>query len=252
MTPVSSVFQVRLERRVLRVTSDCQVHQDRLGWQGFQVQWDQLDLQDLLGHRGHRTVLVTWMDMRATMATLVSLAHLDHRVHLVFQVCLVGQVCRVLTETKEQRDQEDLLGCQVWTGSQDSRVKKEAEERKERWVLQGEMAGYLALQGLPDLQDKSSKPAMEDMVSRAEQDSQGPQDQKEKKDPPVLQDTHLKGRKESLVSSWDPMGDLSTSAVWQDGRVTVDPPALWDLQVHMVLQARRERLGSQVDRVGRG
>lgn len=264
VTLVSSVFQVQPEKRVLRVISDCQVRQGRLGWRGSQVPWDQLDLQDLLGHQGHRTALVTWMDTRATTASLVSPAHLDHRVQLVFQVCLVGQVCQVITETKEQRDREDLLGCQVWTGSQDSRVRREREERKERRVRQGETVGYLDLQGLPDLQDKPStrrvtimtyigtKGGREDMVSQVVQDSQGPLDQKEKKETPVLQDMHLKGRKESLVSSWGLMGDLSTSVVWQDGRVTVDPLDLRDLQVHMVLQARRERLGFQVDRVGRG
>lgn len=49
--------------RVLRVTSDCQVHLGRVGWQDFQVPWDQLDLQDLLGHQGHRTAFM-WVEVK--------------------------------------------------------------------------------------------------------------------------------------------------------------------------------------------
>lgn len=185
------------------------------------------------------------------MARLDSEAHLDHRVHLALQVCLVNQVCQAHMETKDQRDHEDLLGYQVWTGSPDSRVKREKEERKERWVCQGEMADRLDLQGLPDLRDRSSanQQAMGATAFRVELDSQDPWDQKETKETQVLQDMHLKGRKESLVSSWGLMGDLCTLAAWQDGRVTVDPLALWDLQVHPVLQARRGRSGFQADRV---
>lgn len=63
------VFQDRPGKRVLRVTQEGQVHQGKLGWQDCQVPWDQLDLQDLLGHQdhqGHRTVLVlvTERDMK--------------------------------------------------------------------------------------------------------------------------------------------------------------------------------------------
>lgn len=101
--------------RALRVTQDEQAHQGRPGWLGFQVQWDQLDLQGHRGHRGHRTAVVlllwvavkrtvyiwlkvvsdiqiyTWLHlllsphrvsmviMRGTMVYLESVAHLDHR-----------------------------------------------------------------------------------------------------------------------------------------------------------------------------
>lgn len=58
---------------------------------------------------------------------MACLARLAHRVHLVSQVYPVSQVCRVTTETKVQRDREDPLGSQVWTGSPDSRVKRETE-----------------------------------------------------------------------------------------------------------------------------
>lgn len=87
VTLVSSVFQEHREKsktrktptfspacsltllqplRVLRVNQERRVHLGRLGWQGFQVPWDQLDRQDPLGHQGHRTVLdlVTRMDLR--------------------------------------------------------------------------------------------------------------------------------------------------------------------------------------------
>lgn len=187
------------------------------------------------------------------MASLDSLAHPDHRVHLVLQVYLVSQVCQVTMETKDRRDQEDLLGYQVSMGSQDNRVRRETEDREERWVHQGETAAHLDLQGPPDLQDKSpTRQAMAGAVSRVDQDSQGPQDQKEIKEIQVLQDMHQKGRKESQASSWGLMGDLSTSVVWLDGRAIVDPLALLDLRVLMDLQARRGRLGFQVDRVDRG
>lgn len=255
MTAVSLVFQEHQEKRVLRVTWDCQVPLGSLGWQGFQVPWDQLDRQDPLAHQGHRAalVIVTRMNTRQTTAFPGSMAHLDLRVHLVSQVYLVGQVCQVIMETKEQRDQVELLGFQVSTGSQDSRVQRETVDREESRVCQGEVEGFLDLQVLPVLQDKPpTRRAMEGMVFLVEQDSQGPQDQKETRETQVLQDMHREGRKESLVSSWGLMGNLSTSGVWQDGRAMEVPLALRDLQVLLVLQDRRERLGYQVDLVDRG
>lgn len=186
------------------------------------------------------------------MVCLDSEAHLDRRVHLVLQAYLVSQVCQAPMETKEQRDHEDLLGYQASTGSPGSRVIRETEERKEQWVCRGEMAGHPDLQGLPDLRDRSStRRAMEGTVFRVEQDSQGQWDLKETKETQVLLDMHLKGRKESRVSSWGLMGDLCMLVAWQERRVRADPQAPWDLLVLMVLQARRERLGFQVDQVDR-
>lgn len=213
VTVVSSVFLEHLDKRVLRVTLGGKVHQDRLGWRGFQVPWDQLDPRDHLGHQGHRTAVL--VEETRPVACLESEAHLDHRVHLALQVYLVSQVYQAPMETKGQRDQEDLLGFQVSTGSPDRRLKRETEEREERGVCQGEMAGHLDLQGLPDLQDRSptSQQAIEEVVFQVDQDSQGPQDQKVTRETQVLQDTHLKVRKERLASSWGLTGDPCTSVV---------------------------------------
>lgn len=251
VTVVSLVFQDLQEKRGIRVNKEGQVHLGRLGWQGFQVPWDLLDPQDPLGHQGHHTVdLITRMDMRP-MACLDSGAHLDHRVHLVLQVYLVNQVCQATMETKDQRDHGDLLGYQDWTGSPDSRVRRETEERKERWAPPGEMADHLDLRGLLDHRDRSptSQQAMGEAAFRVEQDSQAPWDQRETKETQVLLDMHRKERKENLVSSWGLMGDLCTLVACQESRATLDPLALWDLQVRMVLQARRERSDFQVDLV---
>lgn len=187
------------------------------------------------------------------MVYLDSEAHLDHRVHLVLQVCLVNQVYQASLEIKEQRDHEDLRGYRVWTGSPDSRVRKATEDRKARVVCRGETAAHLDLRDLPGLQDRSStsRRTIEEAACRVEQDYLGPQDQKGTKETQVLQDMHLKGRKESLASSWALTGVLSTSAASQDCRARVDPPGLSDLQVHMVLQARRETSGFQEDQVVR-
>lgn len=187
------------------------------------------------------------------MACQDSGAHLDHRVHLVLQVYLVSQVCLAPMETKEQRDQEDLLGYPASTGSPDSRGIREKEERKEQWVCQGEMVGHPDLQGLPDLQDRPpTRQAMEGMVFQVDQDSLGLWDQKEIKETQVHLDMHLKDRKESRVSSLGLMGDLCTLVAWQESRVRADPLVLRDLQAHMVIQARKERLVFQVDPVDRG
>lgn len=116
--------------RALRVTQDRLVHQDRLDWQDFQVQWDQSGHLDPPDHQGHHTELaiMTKMDMRCLMAGLELEAHLDHRVHLALQVYLVNQVYQVSMEIKEQKDPEDHLVYRVWMDSLDSRVKRATEE----------------------------------------------------------------------------------------------------------------------------
>lgn len=191
-----------LPLRVLRETLEGQARQGRLGWQGFQVPWVQLDHRDLLARQGHRTVLVL-MDMRTTMAFLDSEAHLDHRVHPASQVYLESQVSQAHMGTREQRDREDLLGSQVSMGSLGSRAKRETEEREERVVCQGEMAAHLDLQGHLDPRDRSptTRQATGGEVPRVEQDFRALWDQKETKETQVLQDMHQKDRKESLVSS---------------------------------------------------
>lgn len=40
--------------------------------------------------------------------------------NVLMMICRVSQVFQAPTETKEQRDQEDRLGSQVWTDSQDN------------------------------------------------------------------------------------------------------------------------------------
>lgn len=92
----------------------------------------------------------------------------------------------------------------------------------------------------------------EDLVFQVEQDFQDPRGLKETKETQGFQDMQIRGRKESLVSSWGRTGDLSTSGVLQDVRVTLDPRVLRDLQVLMVLQDIKERLGFQADLVARG
>lgn len=48
--------------RALRVNQDRWGHQDRLAWQGFQVQWDQWDHQGPPDHLGHHIALAMWVD----------------------------------------------------------------------------------------------------------------------------------------------------------------------------------------------
>lgn len=106
------------------------------------------------------------------------------------------------------------------------------------------------LQGPPDLQDRlcTSRQEMEE-VFQAEQDSRGPLVQKETKGSQVLQDMHLRERKENRASSWGLMGDLCTSEAYKESRATQDSPAQRDLQVRMVLQVQRGRSVYQADRV---
>lgn len=250
VTAVSSVFRGQLEKRVLRVTQEGQGHQDRPDLQGFQVPWDLLDHLGLLGHQDPRIELDLEMRLDLKGLEVAYLAHLDLRVHLVLLDFLESQAYQAAMGTKELRELEVLLGCQDSMGLLDSRVKKETEEREEIRVFRGETEDSLDLQGLQDHQDLSPiRQQTEELVFQVEQDFQGLQDQKETKEILVLQDMQLKDRKENLVSSWGLMGDLYTLVVLQDCRVKVDPLAQQDLQVHMVLQARRERLGSQGDQV---
>lgn len=115
VTVLSSVFQEQLVKRVNREIQDKQVYQGSLGLQGFQVPWDQWDLQDLLAHQALLPTLViaTTMSTRWAGAYLDSLAHPDPRVRPVLQVSPVSQVCLASTETKEQKGHGDHLGCQA-------------------------------------------------------------------------------------------------------------------------------------------
>lgn len=119
MTVETLVFQEQLEKKVLRAIQEVQVTRGRLDWQGFQVQWDQLDLR---GHQGHQDPPMATMDMRGTTASLVSEDHLDLRAHLVSQVYQVNQVYQGVMEIKEQRDHAAQMGFQVWMGFLDSRA----------------------------------------------------------------------------------------------------------------------------------
>lgn len=133
-------------------------------------------------------------------------------------------------------------------------MKRETEDGKARLVCQDATVAHLDLLGLLGLQDRSStsQRAMEDLEHLVKQDFRGPWDQKEIKEIQVLQDMHLRDRKENLASSWGQMGTPCTWGAWQDCRVRWAPLALWDLQARMVLMARRERLGFQDDRGGLG
>lgn len=248
MTLETLVFQEQLEKKVLKVTQEIQATRDRLDWQGFQVQWDQLDLR---GRRGHQDPPMATMDMKGTMASLVSEDHLDLRAHQVSQVYQVNQVYQAVTEIKEQKDHGDQLGFQVWMGFLERRVREETEEKKERWVYQGGMVAHLDLQGLLDLQDGSStnQLEMEQRVSQVEQVSLDQWEQREKKEIEVLRDMHPRGRKANLESSWDLMGDPCTWEAWLENRATWGLLVLRGLQVRMVLRGLKERLGSQVDQV---
>lgn len=248
MTLETLVFQEQLEKKVLRATQVIQETQGRLDWQGYRVQWDQLDL---LVHRGHQDRPMAMMDMRGTTASPVSEDHLDLRAHRVSQVYQVNQVYQAVMEIKEQKDHGAQLGFQVWTGFLDNRAKKETEETKEKWVFQGGRVAHLDPPGLLDLQDGSptNQQEMEQLVSQVEQVSRDQWEQREKKEIEVQRGMHPRGRKENLESSWDLMADPCTWGAWLENRGTWGFLVLRGLQVLMVHRGLKERSGSQVDQV---
>ncbi|KAF3857459.1 hypothetical protein F7725_009318 [Dissostichus mawsoni] len=174
--------------RGLRVTWVCRVLRGNRGWRGFQVPWGPSDPPDLQGHQGLGTEEV-----------------------------MVNPVCPVTMETKEPRGHEDLQGCQEWTGSLDSRAIRETEDREESRVFQGVTGGSGA--------SRAPGPPGEVTYQRSDGGSglpgragfPGPRGLKETKGTQGFQEMQLRGRKESLESSWGLTGDLSTSGVLQDG-----------------------------------